>query len=576
VRKELRFIIPYIQRYRGILFRGILSLIFASLFSAAIPFLIKVAVDRLQQNRSSAVVHAVLLTGLFVLGQAFFKYVARTTILNGARGIEFEIRRDFYTHLISLPYGFFNNHHRGDLIARMMTDVGNIRMMVGMVTLHFSSTIATTVLSLVMMFKLSPLITLLSVIPLFLLLFVMRRFMTRLHRIFTEIQEVNGKLSRSVNEALSGIRVIKNYLLQEAEQRRFESINNDYRSKNLRATRLWGLLFPFIGFLGGLGTLVVMWIGGYYLMHHRITLGDFIALNTYYMMLMWPIAALGWILNLYQRGVASVQRVEAIFANEVERSDGIAPALTEGNIDFQDVTVVKGERTILDHVTFSVRSGEKVLIVGPTGSGKSTVINLLLGLEEEYEGMISRDGADIQKISLAALRKPMALVGQEPFLYSLSIADNVLVGGGRTNGGNSTAISASDRLEELLNLVNMKEEIERFDKGANTVVGERGIMLSGGQKQRLTLARALAKEPTILLLDDPLTHVDGYTEHLIWQRLTPLFQGRTVVVVSSRPVPLSHVDKVMVLAEGRVADYGIPEELLGRNPYMRLLYEVKG
>jgi ATP-binding cassette, subfamily B, multidrug efflux pump len=575
VSAQLRFLIPYVKRYRGIFLVGIFSLVLASVFSAAVPFFIKITVDHLEQHENSGVVQTILVTFLFVLGQTFFKYIARTKILNGARAVEFDIRRDLYAHLVSLPYGFFGTHHRGDLIARMMTDAGNIRMMVGMVTLHFSSTITTTVLSLIMMFRLSPLITLLSVVPLCLLLFVMRRFMARLHHIFTEIQEVNGKLSKSVTEALSGIRVIKNFLLQEAEQGLFESINNDYLSKNLKATRMWGLLFPFIGFLGGLGTLVVMWIGGYLLMHHRITLGDFIALNTYYMMLMWPIAALGWILNLYQRGIASVQRVETVFADQAERNNGVSPAFVNGAIEFDDVTVKKGEKTILDRISLSVNKGEKLLIIGPTGGGKTTAINLLLGLDEEYSGKIRLDGVDIRTIALAALRKSMALVAQEPFLYSLSLGENVLVGAHRTDGSQPQESTAA-RLEELIDLVNMKEEIERFDKGLDTIVGERGIMLSGGQKQRLTLARALIKEPRILLLDDPLTHVDSYTEHLLWQRMAPLFQGRTVVVVSSRPVPLSYIDKVLVVAEGRVADYGIPEELLHRNPYMRLLYEVKG
>ena len=274
--------------------------------------------------------------------QAGLKSLARMKIFNSSRQIEFELRRDFYAHLVSLPYAFFRDHHRGDLIARMMTDVSNIRMMIAMTALHFSNTVAMTALSLAMMARLSPSITLLSVVPLCFLFLLMRGFIAPLHRVFTEIQRVNGCLSKHVNEVLSGIRVVKNYLLQTEEQTRFDALNAEYMGKTLSATRVWGLLFPMTGFLGGLGTLVVMWLGGYYLMHHRITLGDFIALNTYYMMLMWPIAALGWVLNLYQRGVASIQRIEAIYASEAERTGGIVPDTFAGAIAFDRVRSARG------------------------------------------------------------------------------------------------------------------------------------------------------------------------------------------------------------------------------------------
>jgi ATP-binding cassette, subfamily B, multidrug efflux pump len=561
VPEKLRIIIPYITRYRGVFFQGIFALLVASLLSAFIPYLIKVAVDRLQGGSHHAVTGIILITALCTLTQAVLKYVARTRILNGARHVEYEIRGDFYRRIVTLPYSFFTTHHRGDLIARMMTDVGNIRMMIGMVTLHFSSTVATTILSLAMMFKLSPAITLLSIIPLCLLLLAMRGFMGRLQHIFADIQRVNGDLSKGMSEVLSGVRVIKNYLLQKGEKERFAAINNEYLKKNLIATRLWGLLFPLIGFLGGMGTLVVMWVGGYYLMTHQISLGDFIALNTYYVMLMWPIAALGWILNLYQRGTASVKRVEEILTLEPERTDGAVPVSFGGSIAFDHVTLTKDGRPILKDLTFSLREGQRLLLIGPTGSGKSSLINLLLGLEEGYSGKILLDGIDIRAIALPSLRKGLGLVPQEPFLYSRTIAGNLF---------------SPDNPHELIALVNLTEEIARFEKGMETVVGERGVMLSGGQKQRLTLARALAKEPQLLLLDDPLTHVDSYTEHLIWQRMAPLFEGRTVIIVSSRPVPLSNVDWVIVLRDGEMADEGTADELLGRNPYMRLLYEAKG
>jgi ATP-binding cassette, subfamily B, multidrug efflux pump len=577
--RQIQFVVPYVRRYRGILIQGIISLFLASLFSAAIPFFIKLAVDGLARGFSARVVRIIVITGFLALAQAGLKYLARTKILNSARAIEFEIRRDFFTHLASLPYSFFGSHHRGDLIARMMTDIGNIRMMIGMVTLHFSSTIATTVLSLVMMFTLSPFIAALSVVPLCFLLLAMKGFMGRLHHIFADIQNINGSLSRSMNEVLSGIRVIKNFLLQESERKRFENLNTDYLKTNMAATRLWGLLFPLIGFLGGLGTLLVMWVGGYYLMEHRITLGDFIALNTYYMMLMWPIAALGWILNLYQRGVASVRRVEEICQHEEERAGGTDPAPVKGHITFDRVTVVKDGRTILKDVTFALEAREKLLVVGPTGSGKSTLLSLILGFDQEYSGTILVDGRDIRQLSLSALRKAIAIVPQEPFLYSMSIAENVAPpdrDGPTRYEQDPVNEHPGVGLGNLIDMVNMREEIERFEAGINTVVGERGIVLSGGEKQRLTFARALAVEPRVLLLDDPLTHVDGYTEHLIWQRVSSLFENLTVLVVSSRPVPLSNIDKALVLANGSVADQGSPDDLLARNPYLRLLYEVKG
>ena len=560
MRKQLGLIIPYITRYRGFLFEGILALVMAALFSAAIPFLIKLAVDGLQKGAGGRVALIVAATGLCAIAQAALKFRARTKILNSSREIEFGLRKDFFAHLVSLPYAFFRQHYRGDLIARMMTDIGNIRMMVAMVILHFTSTITTTFFSLAVMFKLSPPITLLSIAPLCFLFLVMRHFMGRLHLVFADIQNANGNLSKGTNEVLSGIRVIKNYLLKQEERKRFEALSTDYMKKNLSATKLWGLYLPLIGFLGGLGTLFVMWMGGYFLMKHRITLGDFIALNTYYMTLMAPVAGLGWIFNLYQRGIASIRRIEEIYESEPERTGGVDPGVFTGEVSFDNVTVKKEGRSILSSVAFAVSPGERLLILGPTGAGKTTILNLILGLEQDYSGSILVDGIDVRRLSLAALRRGVALVPQDPFLYSTSIRENVF--------------SAPD-IDRLIDAVQITDEMGRFEKGLETIVGERGITLSGGQKQRLTLARALSTHGRVLLLDDPFTHVDGYTQQKMWEKMRSVLAGTTLIIVSSKPLPLADLDRVVVLSEGRVDDQGTPGEVLRRNSYMKLFYEVR-
>lgn len=481
-------------------------------------------------------------------------------ILNSSRLIEYELRKDFFSHLVSLPYSFFKDQHRGDLIARIMNDMTNVRMMVGMIILHFSSTVATVLLSLAMMLKLNATITILSILPLCLLFLLTKGYMEKLHTIFKDVQDTYGRLTRGATEALAGIRVVKNYLLRADEEARFGRLSQEYMEKNLTSTRLWGMLFPSVGFLGGVGTLIVMWIGGYFLMNQRITLGDFIALNAYYTMLMWPVVALAWILNLYQRGVASLKRIEEIYAHAPEDAGGIVREHLKGEIEFAHVHVVKEGRGILADVNFSLKPHEKLLIIGPTGSGKTTILNLILGLEEGYEGEVLIDGLDGRKLSLASRRGRIAIVPQDPFLYSTTIRENLFPGNG---------------VEGLIDTVHMSEEINRFDAGLETIVGERGITLSGGQKQRLTVARALAASPDILLLDDPFTHVDSYTEHMVWQKAWPLIQDKTVVITSTKPVPVQYIDRVIVLADGRVWDTGSPDELLRKSPYMKLLYEVK-
>lgn len=555
--KELRSILPYVRRQRGRFAQGVLALVLASLFSAIIPLLIKYAVDGLQsgQRGLSLVITATAVAAVF---QGFLRYAARMRILNASRDIEFELRRDFFTRLISLPYPFFKKHHRGDLIARIMHDVGNIRMMIGMGILHFAGAVTTTVVSLIMMLKLNAVITLLSIFPLAFLFLFIKVYMKRFQHIFKEVQESYGALSKGVNEVLSGIRVIKNYVLQEAERQRFDVLNKTYMDKNLASVKVWGAIFPSLGFLGGMGTLLVMWVGGYALIHQKITLGDFIALNTYYMMVMWPVAALGWILSLYQRGLASVRRLELVSEAEVEKEEGIVVSGEDLALSVDGVGLKKSDMPILEDVSFEAKPGEKVLIIGPTGSGKSTVLNLIIGLEEEYDGEIRLGGVEMRSIALSCRRRHMAVVPQDPFLYSLSIHENV---------------SFQRDAEPLIGVVQMREEVARFENGVDTVVGERGITLSGGQKQRLTLARALSVEPNILLLDDPFTHVDGFTEHAIWEKLSPMLEGRTVIIASTRPVPLHLIDQVIVLVEGTVADQGPPLEVLKRDAYMRLLYE---
>jgi len=557
---KLSLVVPYVRKYKGEFVQGVVTLVLASSCSAAIPFLIKNAVDALQVGLRTRLLHIIGLASLLACAQAFLRWRSRMKILNSAREIEYELRRDFYTHIISLPYSFFKEHHRGDLIARVMNDIINVRMMVGMSILHFSSTVATTLLSLIMMIRINALIAVLAILPLCLLFVLVRGYMEKLHTIFKDVQDTYGRLSKGANEVLNGIRLVKNYLLHSEEQRRFEALNREYMEKNLASTRLWGIIFPAIGFLGGMGTLVVMWVGGYFLMYGKITLGDFIALNAYYTMLMWPVVALAWIMNLYQRGVASLKRLEEIRAYQVESELGANPEHLKGHVEFSHVSVTKGERRILNDVSFAAMPGEKLLLIGPTGSGKTTVLNLILGLENGSEGAIRIDGLNADLLSPSARRGRIATVPQEPFLYSLPIRENIF---------------SDDLVQTIINTVGLQEEIDRFEQKLETVVGERGVMLSGGQKQRLTIARALAAKPDILLLDDPFTHVDGYTEHLIWERIWPLIKGLTVIITSTRPVPIIYVDRVAVLSEGSVIEEGNPTELLARSHYMKLLYEVK-
>ena len=570
----LRQLIGYALRYRRSFALGLVCTALSTAMSLTAPWVLKHAIDDLTLGVTMAKlqIYASLVVGLALVG-GVFRFLMRRILVGASRHIEYDLRNAFFAHLQRLPPAYFHANRTGDLMSRATNDLNAVRMMIGPAVMYSANTLIVFVVALALMLRINTRLTLVALIPLPFVSVSVRYFGAAIHRRFERIQAQLSDLSAVAQEALSGVRVVRAYRQESAELDRFRGANHEYVRRNLGLIRLQGLFYPSLGLLLGIGGLLVLWLGSREVMGHRMTIGEFVAFNAYLGMLTWPMIAFGWVINMLQRGLASWKRMLEVMSEVPAVSDSRAgsafrePAEIRGAIEIRNLTFHYNGRPILRDVSLSVAPGHTLAIVGPTGSGKSTLINLLPRLWEPPPGTVFIDGVDVGEIPLHVLRGAIGLVSQEPFLFSERISENVAFGvlaqthAATTPGagpGEHTVAGASA-------IARLDKDIAGFPAGYDTVVGERGITLSGGQKQRTALARAVMTDPRILILDDALSAVDTYTEEEILSRLRQVMRQRTSIIVSHRISTVRDADQIVVLGDGQILERGSHAELVARN-----------
>jgi ATP-binding cassette subfamily B multidrug efflux pump len=576
----VRRLLTYVISYRRKFALGLICVVITRSVALAGPAVLGVAIDDLTRGvtRAKLGAYGALLLAIGLVGGVFM-FLQRRILVGASRDIEYDMRNDFFAHLQKLPLGYFQAHRTGDLMSRATNDLSAVRMMIGPSIMYAANTMLTFVVALSVMISIDARLSLWSLLPLPFVSISVKVFGSAIHKRFEQIQAQLSEVSAIAQEALSGVRVIRAYRQEESELERFRVSIDEYVRRSRRLIVLQGFFFPSMGFFLGLGALIVIWLGSREVIEGRITIGDFVAFNSYLTMLSWPMIAFGWVTNMLQRGMASWKRMLEVLDIEPAIADAYPipqvaqpfRAAIRGAIEFRDLTFAYGTASpVLDHVSARIEAGQTVALVGVTGSGKSTLISLLARLHDPPPGTVFIDGVDVRVIPLETLRTAIGFVPQEPFLFSDTLADNVAFGidaAGDLRRPKATAERDDDSLRrekivEAAAIARLDKDVADFPKGYETMVGERGITLSGGQKQRTALARAVAVDPRILILDDALSAVDTYTEEEILSRLRAVMRSRTSIIVSHRISTVRGADMILVLDKGRIAERGTHDELI--------------
>jgi ATP-binding cassette, subfamily B, multidrug efflux pump len=556
----LKRLLPYLKPYRGVLVTGVVFLIFANLFTLLIPRLVGGIIDGLQNSGEGEITREYLfqqaaLLVLFTFLGGISRFFMRWLMIGASRKAEYDIRNDFFEKLLSLDAPWFQKTPVGDLMARATNDLNAVRMLLGPGIMYTFNITVTVTIALALMLSLDWRLTLLSLLPLPILSLVVFRISSRLHKGFEIIQARFSSMTTRVQENFSGIRVVKAFVREDHEVERFADENREYYKQNLAIAKLMGLFHPSMRLFSGLAVIIVLYFGGQAVLAGRVSLGALVAFMQYLILLSWPIAAMGWVTSIVQRGSASWIRLLAILDAEADISDGPYGLETpaKGHLEFRGLSFSVGETEILKDIKLKIPAGSSLAITGATGSGKSTLLNFLPRLLDPPPGTVFLDGKDIREFKLADLRQQTAWVGQEPLLFSETLESNM--GFGETDAKHHA-------LQKVALDAGILEEIEEFPQGWNTLVGERGTKLSGGQKQRVSLARALLRGSPMLILDAPFSSVDTHTEEKILANLHGYFVERTVLLISHRASTLRKAERICVMEEGRIAELGSHEELL--------------
>ena len=603
----VRRLLQYVVRYKRKFALGLACVILTRAVALAGPAVLGFAIDDLTRGvtRGKLAAYGALLLGIGLVG-GLFLFLQRRILIGASRDIEYDMRNDFFAHLQTLPLAYFQAHRTGDLMSRATNDLSAVRMMIGPSIMYAANTMLTFVVALTVMVSIDGRLALWSLIPLPFVSISVKVFGSQIHKRFEQIQAQLSEVSAIAQEALSGVRVVRAYRQEEAELERFRRSIDEYVRRSRRLIVIQGFFFPSMGFFLGLGALLVIWLGSREVIQGRITVGQFVAFNSYLTMLSWPMIAFGWVTNMLQRGMASWKRMLEILDVEPAIADNLGTQSAQsaqsqeafagsagfafnrreirGEIEFRDLTFgYGGAAPVLEHVSAKIEAGQTVALVGVTGSGKSTLISLLARLHDPPPGTVFVDGVDVREIPLGILRGAIGFVPQEPFLFSDTLADNVAFGmdavsdsgtsnrsaglsSERTGDGDARLnASRSMRIVDATAVARLDKDVADFPKGYETMVGERGITLSGGQKQRTALARAIAVDPRILVLDDALSAVDTYTEEEILTRLRGVTRERTAIIVSHRISTVREADLIFVLDGGRIAERGTHDELIRHN-----------
>jgi ATP-binding cassette subfamily B protein len=613
--KKLRPLVPYLKRYRSGLFWGGLCVLFNNGIWVLFPQVLRRAVNDLNTGvtRHKLLTYALIIIGL-ALAKGVFQFLTRWVLIGISRDIEFDLRNDLFARLERLSHSYYQRNRTGDIMARATNDLNAVRMLLGPAIMYSANTLVFTAGALGFMLAISPKLTIYAFLPLPVASIVIQYFGRRIHERFERIQAMFSDISARAQENFSGARVIRAYVQEQAEIAAFEDANQEYIRRSLGLVRLMGMLWPTLELMLGAAVVIVLWIGGRQVINGQtdvhlvsylgtkttlllsgsIDIGAFVAFNTYMVQLTWPVIALGWVINIFQRGTASLVRIQEILTEQPEITDeatlaldlapktdgapGAAPVHQivdarhsdldiQGEIEFCNLNFAYDGVSVLKEINLRIPAGSSLAVVGPTGSGKTTLVNLIPRIYDAAPGSVLIDDRSVREYSLDSLRRQIGFVPQETFLFSDTIRENIAFGISQEDGE-----AMLDDIQAAAEAANIAQDIESFPEGYHTTVGERGITLSGGQKQRTAIARALLRSPRILILDDALSSVDTNTEDKILNHLREIMRGRTTIFISHRVSTVRNADSIAVLHQGRIVELGTHDQLIAKNGYYTDLY----